>query len=803
MNSATQRAQLRRVANYVAANLALRRAIHQNARDSRTDEQGDKICYFVDANIVRWYLNPLENFNLVAPLMRPDDPERCEVVEFASNVIAAHYVFSKFLVGAREFAPFLTPFHADELHESLEREIILFREQAKQEVVTPMLRRAADDLVSRLASFKQLRSMPALSALFEAFTNVLKHAYGSISFRRSRTRRLFLDRRVVRASEYDDFNLDQSYLEPSKLKAWEDLLIQCGKSAHETLKLSRDASSLCLLERLNHDAATDNRRIRFVMISADSSLHDAVDTWRHSENLIEITQFDFLRHPRQYIPIINLNSMRADAEQTIKGFSELMNSVDDISFSVYSDSNGASAASAREAPSHFPERLGRGIREWVPEEELRNLAPKVDMVSVRWTYALETSVLMNTELVLGIADDYVAERIKPLAEGEIDDVLQQQILDDIHQIASGHIDFAARGQLAAQLKSIRRSRTDGMSARSISRHARSPALVRFAVPKALVQMAKRSGESAPRDLTSFVNEFIFSQDPLLLEEFEQAVEDVSGIEAATIACILAFRLSRWEQARYLAERLIHAHERDDPTQAEFEYLRVVTDRFSGLSLEDLQRNRGLLEARMRTCRENGKDEYGFIRAVAEAGAQCLFYGYSQALIARLTHPIAENYVWSTIYEADAFLSRGRRALVQASSSGRLAEIDPKMVRQLRAHILANSLAAYFFIELRPIPVADGISSRERPPPDGVAEELFKLTASDEKAFRLAEFYALCARKHLGRWGKEEETRMRILLSVFSQDKTYFEEIDRREVSWLSNVLGLSLRVPASDPLQSR
>ena len=788
MSTATERSQPKRVATYVGANLALRRAIHQNARDTRAQQQDEQLCYFVDTNVVRWYLNPLEDFSLVKALMPQDKTKQAKVVEFASSVIASHYVFSDLLVGANGYPPYLTPFHADELFESLEVDVAEFHAQTAQNIVTPQLRAAADGLVKAFDEFKATRTMPALSGLFEAFSNVLTTAYGNIAFRRARTRRLFFDKRVVRADEVEDFGLDPSYLDRAKRAAWQDLLIECGKDPADSINLDRDARSLCLLEQLTRDAITRNKPIRYLMISADASLHDAVDRWRSRNELMAIPQFDFLRHPREYIPLINLNAMRASSSDTIHGFSDLMQSVDDISFSIRSRETAENAHEA-DFSSHFPDRFSRQIRDRVTEEKLLSLAPKVAHLSERWTDALETSVIMNAELVVGIADDYVASSIKPLTDSDLDELLQKRILDDIHQIASGHIDFAGRGQLAAQLKTVRRTNAPEGGPQQLTRRARSPSLVRLPVPQALLRLAKKLGETAPKDLASFNGEYVLSYDPQLLDEFEATVPQLSGIEVATIACIVAFRLNRWEQARYLADRLINAHGAMDRAQGEFEYLRLVTDRFSGLTLDDLQRNRRMLETRIKFCREFG-DEYGYARALAEAGAQCLFYGYAQALIVAESRPIVSDYVWGTILDAGGYLERARRAFDKAASEHKLSSADPQMVRLLRTHILTNTVSTHLFLELRPIPAPD--SMREHALPEHIVDELYGLTASDQKVFRLAEFYALCARRYLGasRWSSKEQARMRILLSAFASDQQHFEDMDRREVKWLSEKLGL-------------
>lgn len=784
--------------------MALRRAIHQNAADSAARQAGEQLCYFVDTNIVRWYLNPLEKFWLVVGLMKPDEPDNFDVVEFASNVIAAHFVFSPLLIGSGGFAPFLTPFHADELNESLDKDDAVFKRHAEEITITDKLRLLADDLMRALDAFRREHSIKALSVLFDAFSAVLKSAYGSIAFREARTRRLFAEDRVVRASEYGDFNLDQSYLQSPRTQMWRDLLVECGKSEKESKKLDRDASSLRLLEHLNFEAVEKNRSIRFLMISTDSSLHEAVNKWRTREQLLNVEKFDFLRHPREYVPIINLNSMRAHADRTIEGFSELMQTVEDISFSI--DQEGASPLSPDVTTSlHFPESFSNFIRrDRGRNEKLLNLAPKVDELSGRWKHALETSVLMNAELVAGIADDYVANRIKPLADGELDDVLRKQILIDIHQIASTHIDFAARGQLMAQLKAIRRLKQQPSAAQSFARPARSPSLVRLAVPQALIRMAKFVDEEVPGDLPAYLTKFVFSKSAELLDEFEQAVRRVSSLEAAAVACLIAFRLSQWEQARYLADRLLRAYD-SNADRIEYEYLRVVADRFSGLSLDDFQRNRTLLQERIRLCRED-RDDYGVIRSLAEAGAQCLFYGYWQALIVAPTRPIADSYVWATIYDAEGYLTRAHYVLAKASRS--TARAEHSLFKLLRTHILANLLSVYFFIELRPIPLHDGTRRREsQPPPHNFVDELYNLTGSNEPTFRLAEFYALCARKRLGgdRWGASDRVRMRVIMSAFSRERKHFEEIDRREVDWLCNVLNLlgDARAVASDTNPAR
>lgn len=780
-----------KIGSYIGANMALRRAIHQNAADFHAvHEDGTQLCYFVDANIVQWYLDPLDNFTLVSALMRQETIEQGQGIELGSNVIAAEYIFSKRLIGSDGFAPFLTPFHADELHETFERKLLELLLSAKTDLPGEDVRSASGALVKAYDSFKYRHSLETLSALFSAFTDVLEHAYGSIAHRRQRTRKLFQDKRVIRASEFGDFGLDDSYLK--NYATWEDLLVQAGKPSSDTRKIKRDASSLCLIERLNYDAMKEARPIRFLMITADSHVHDAVDNWRRTEDLLGIGQLDFLRHPRQYIPIINLNSMRADAEHTIMGFSELMKSVDDISFSIYHEGTIGTADAVHVTSSHFPDRFNRVIRSEVSEAMIARLAPKVEELSERWQSALETSVLMNADMVAGMVDEFVTQSIKPLADSrELDDFLRQQISDDIHQISSGHIEFAARGQLLAQLRAIRRAKGVTSAARGITRHARSPSLARLRVPSALAEMARMAGESVPADLSEFLGEYVLSHDKTAIDEFETALGGVTGVEAATIACVLCFRLSQWEQARYLAERLIHAIGREDTEYYEIEYLRIVSDRFSGMSLENLQKNGRILDIQMQRCGDHN-DDYGYVRAISEKAAQCLFYGYTQALITEQTRRAPNRYIWSTIYDAEGYLDKALRAFNKAEESRRFSQINPAVVKQLRVQILANWLSAFFFIKFHPIPVDDSRRNRQSLPPGRLVDELYELVASREKVFRLAEFYALCARKELGdrRWGAHEEARMRVLLATFLRDRSHFEEIDRREVNWMRNVLGL-------------
>lgn len=785
---------VRRVANYLGGNVALARAIHQNALDAAAVHDGEQICYFVDANIVRWYLNPLENFRLVSSLLNPDAPSLLGEIEFACNVIAAEYVFSRLLSGSQGFPPYLTPFHADELFEFLDREIDKLVMEGDKAFDVQSLQDSASALEEAIEGLSS-DSASAIPRIFVAFQTILKQTYSQVGFRTTRVRDLFENGRVVRSDEYGDFQLDDKYRTGTPLKRWRDALAAAGKVRTEEKKLRRDAESLCMLEQLNYDAARDNRPIRFVLLSSDETLHNAVDRWRNEQKLIGVNRFDFARHPRQYLPIINLNAMRAHADERIPGFSELMDSANDIRFSISKQMGSGSPEVAN--ASHSPERVALSIRRSIKRSQLLRFADRIDQMSKRWRNALELSILMNTRVIQCTAGDYLKWSISHLTQIQVDEELRRGIAEDIEQISIGHIEFAARTQLHALSRQLRQIAGLGSEERKLRSEARSHLFVRIQLPEPLRTLQRDWGEETFHSLGGFIDHLVANTHTGGMADFEEAVAKVRGVETAKLVSALAFRLGQWEQARYFCDRCAHHIGESDPELHEFHFLRIAADRFFGLSLDDLQRNRRLLEHQIGVAARQA-DWFGFVRGLSEAAAQCLFFAYSQTLPPQEERRAPAVYLTRLVRDAESYLDRARRCRELWRAPPGTAGAEAPMIRALRIQVLANSLSAFFFTALGAMSQEDNPDHDQQPDRiTRIVDELCGMVQSDAKLFRLEEYYVLCGKQYIRRMAKRDGRRppteldgrrVRQLINAFNRSRQTFQDLDRREFEWLTDVL---------------
>jgi hypothetical protein len=803
-NSSTASGKMSPVIAYAGAAMALSRAIRQNKRDCDTARDDIQISYFVDANIPLWYLKVEDNYDLVAPLAAHEETQDVTLVESGSSIIASEYIFSEALVGSKGFAPILAPPHADDLQGQIHRLGRDLIEEWRKAGDTRILRTASSNLTDAIMNFKQNSSIEALSALFKAFSAVTKITYGKAAMSQQRMARLFGQRRVVRVDPRVDFDLDVSRSSDEAINGWKTRLINAGKPDVEQT-LSRDAEALFLLETLNRDAREKNKPIYYVMITADKDLHECVDRWQRSGNDQDPRTVDFLRHPRQYVPILNLKSMRPGAKDEIEGFDNLMLSVENVMAFVaaqYQKQPGATdipishdiKANVALLSTHIHDKKTFDL------EQLEKSSGRVPDLSRQWREALETSILVNAVTVLGTADKLIREHIAPLGDQTVDTALRKDVEERIVRIGEAHTGFAAQGLLDLLLRDADHHGRLLTRSRRLRVYRYVPMLTRIPIPKVIADKLVHDDHIQMTELGSLADALIKGDDDGLRQSLNEIRQRLEGVDAARLACLMSFHVGRWNQARDFAEQIIRAIPSQPQEQAEFRYIELVARRFGGLTLEVLQQSRRALEQQARDF-SSVNDAFGEARALSEQAAQCLLFAYAQEIEVEPCRRVPSTYTWRVVIDAENYLERARKRTRDGSQGTRPGE-QAEQARKLRRQILSNTLSAYFFGVFSDIAKEAEYTKQDAPPPAGIAEELLRpprLTHS--RHFRPSVFYALCAQRRLGGtvWTAREDHRLKTMLRIFEPDTRPSAELERndvpneiaKEVLWLLKKLGLS------------
>ncbi len=759
---------------YLSANLALHRALQDASQDHRAvREDNEQFFYFVDSNVVEWHLNPARDLRLVAALPMASTKDVVSAIEFASSVVASEYIFSKQLIGSENLPCFITPYHGQELVDGLKRHVA---DAEKSETTSAAQRKALTRRLSEaLSAFRTRPDAERLSCLFQAFAETLHKTYGSTAYHRVRMLRLLKEEQVVWADPFGDFGLDKKELRKERVKFWEEQLLKIGKSPAASDNIERDARSLCLLERLNENALTRHRPLKFVLISTDSAMHAAVDAWRRQEGLVPVRQFNFIRHPRQYTPLVTLNSSPAPDDQKAP-LSELSALVSDIAFHV------STTSFSGDSHGHFPDHNLTLLRErlhGLPAE----ISPRLAEFGVRWQPALETAALLNADKLIHLAGDFVDVAIASLMESDVEAIFQEQMREGLRDIARGHLEFIARGQLDSMLRTLIRARAPEPELPLVRQIARSPALVRLAIPQSFGGYSDRLSHSAL--LTDLGNWLVDAASGDELKQFQKQCAEVPFGDAAAIACLLALRTNNWEQAAHVAERMVMSLPPNDSDRAEFAYARCLANRYGGHGLENYQRNvRRLDFLRMRSRRAG--DNFGAIRSLVEIGAQCLFFAYEQALIVDPGRRTSAAYIFNVVRQAEERLSFARRLLRETD----LDDVPQGLISRLKLHAFGNSLSAHLFLDLNALEPGGGQSSLRGKQASAIAHNVLKLLPEPDRIFRLSEFYALCALRLANDddWTQARAARARALLQIFASESHQFLELDRKEIGWLQTKL---------------
>ncbi len=772
------------VAVYLAANLAMRKAIKQNERDFDAAVSNNfTLVYFADSNVVQWYLRPVEDQDLTLFTGRNQD----RALEVLSGLVTADWIFSGGLPGARGEPLLLTPSHAEELNRSMHDN---YRKLSESRVPPDSTRigQFTGDFREKIAAFSAAKkpSEAQFNGLFTSFSDLVQNEQrAELAFYAGRVRRLLENDLVRQVAYYGDFGIkDAESILARDSEKWREHLLEAGKDPKNDRNLEHDVKSLSLLSYLNEDALSEGRKIRYLLISSDYSVHSAVDAWRSKTGFNGIPQFDFMRHPRQFTPILNFNSMRGSAvdAQGLGFFDNIKQLVSDISFSFSGDRISV------QSNQHFPEKTRVELQRILDRETTDTFKKDVVRLSKEWRLAMKSALLLNSAAVVRVADEKLWETIQPLTEAGLEDQLSRYFDKSIEKLASQHIMFASGQQILAHLRELKRNLVLERD-QSLTRYNRSPSLVLLALPQALRRFGRDHDWPEFDTLSEFVDRLVASKDLQTLEAIELVVPKLGPEDACDLAALLAFRFGDWSQAAYLAERrMLDASNSHD----EYQYLSIVAERFQGPSLDRLQRNRSMIRRQvMRWRRESSP--FVEARALAELAAQELFFAFDQALPGSKSRRVPDHYIAALVSSAKGALLYSES--IAFSSSKLLA--PPALIDRLKHHIVTNLISVDLFERLAPLgPGFSSIVQSDDAFSRRLVDQYEKLDKANslksEPRFRLGEFYALCLRKLLGdrHWSNANATRLKALRRDFELASERFLSMDRREVEWLEEKLAL-------------
>lgn len=308
----------------------LRSAMQTNLDDSKFAKDGGRIVYIVDANIVLLFIRPTKNIHHLGPFQRWLE----EPVLVTNATLMAEFVFSGRLPGQRD------PIYMSKPHFE---EVIYNSQKIEDEVAKSIAETSASSMpsfdVEQLIELLRDSSVPPerkVEAIAKQLPPEIKRlvdeegGWGAAV----QIKRLFQQPQLVRRVDTANWFHGEFEPNPSKIQEWCNRLLPFrkngpaiskagkanphdGKASASVIKLINDASTLATLELLSRSIPEQQEKIRFLLITADGTIRQAVEEFVKSPAGRDIG--DFTRHVREFSPLLNLSAI---AEPNAERFKE-------------------------------------------------------------------------------------------------------------------------------------------------------------------------------------------------------------------------------------------------------------------------------------------------------------------------------------------------------------------------------------------------------------------------------------------------------------------------------------------------
>jgi len=683
------------VARYFEQAATLRLCLQYNSEDYEYWQQGRRIVYLMDANIVRFFIDPEVEANHVVAFGRNPLPDYAA----GTALITAEFLFSRGLAGQDDRPALIAPAHGDEISNiiSEHRDELLRRSPPTEAQYLPpdTLKQlsALIDRVSRASEKDRTTAVRELQRLVpETAGDLLRGGWQ----RMQQLRRLY-DEDLLRPLSLHTA-ATREILEPNRteVNAWADRILRerIVLPNRQRRELSRrdlereqeraraDAEALVQTVLLDAAATEEGDYTRYVLVTADHRLFDAYAKWYWGGEGKERNCRFVLRLPLQYAPVLNVQEMPNGISNS-KVFQSAAAALDSL-FTNLSRTDSAyphklafyriqaRTTNVNEILSSFyganPLRLeGEAVKEF---EGIRE----------SWHASFRSGVLLNAELMQRRMQAEFGPLARLLREStDLRAAIHEDQRRSLEQVENSHLLFSTRLNLIL----LTRGRRD--TAGPVSQ--RAPFLVRAHFPHIL-------GEEP---LKSALDRLAMSDHSVIKSAYD-ALNASFNQDAFFFAACVAFRCEHWAAAIHYASRahdLIKAAGKPPAERAEVSYLVALATRYavgnslSNSPLSERAINQALvfLTESAEMCQVRG-DDFGFIRALSEQNALMLVLLFRACLLGRLEEPMVRKQIAGFAERAEQVSNMLSRLPKQLGH-----QKDPTSIDSLRTQALANIVSA--------------------------------------------------------------------------------------------------------------
>ena len=646
-------AVMRRTARYLSAAVDLRNSIYLNEKDYHfAHRQHGEIRYLFDNNIVRFYLNPFNEFKKVAPFRRGDT----ETFQ-ALSVVTAEFLFSRMLCGQWGRPPMISQWHAMELEKHAEMLSVharlmmqAGRGNADGDGFDATFEELICELIDNARNLARLRY--SIDRVFSPLAG-LGETLASLPFEARQFARM-INENLLLPLHLDDF-ATADILSPSNeaigaVIRWKEFhRTRLGQADTPVDRNDEaDAKTLIQLVGLNKAAAESgsSKPIRYVLVTTDQALFNAALDWLSNEGRGRLDFFP-LRRIGQYVPFLNTKEMPNKVE----------------SDELFWDIQAALDAFLSTVGTHggdLPRPLPSWLRTTRPSTdspfynsmiELSNRMSEqaerdpqyletLNRLTELWSRLGRDSVFLNANLLGQRIEAFASLSVFLEDATDIRDAVLDIMEETVAEVERAHVRFSVQHHLAAEIEELRA-------------HKGSVPLRR-----GMVILRARFEEFIESDsLASFLDRLVTEPDRLPIGQMLERVGACSNHRAFFFSACVAFWAAKWESALFFVERALDKFRRTDDQahlheEADLRYFMAVARRYAAMDMdispavrvEVLSRTIGLLEE-LRDEAIANDDPFSECRARLELGLVHITLAFALALVAdAATDRQAADYV---------------------------------------------------------------------------------------------------------------------------------------------------------------
>lgn len=669
------------IARYLSRAGAVLAALEQLIDDQLyVEEKNASIEYFIDTNIVISYAKIEEGARFV-PLLMAGNAKTQRADSYISFLLLAENLFSGRLLGKQNLPCLVAPPHLEEFlnkFDDLQAEMPTGTTD-NEKLDVSALREAIADL-------ERKKTQTSLNDAFDSLREIVMSTQSG--YRIPRLIRLLRQQSLVSGESLADFTTEISEPPNARVDVWRAHLTTALTESGLSENAENDALALTQIEMLNENAARTDQKRKYVLVTNDNSIHQAVLSWRAACDEKGVNVENFTRHPRQYLPLFLSPQGRGENDNTAKMQRRLYAA---LQSPMLTFSEAFQHRRRSELVGHDHEANLHEWRELLSSEKWARLNKDVQKLQRLWRAAMRQSALMNIEILQNVLTGVADEAVKLLNQEVLENIVETKFSKSLNSIDEIHLSLAIRGRLIGA--AMQATRSGPASTRFKNR---TPLLLKVTDSKILDVLNAHAKMTNPASVNVALNHLFSNADEDQFRAIESRLTKLGSIpKACAIAAFICFRASSWRATKFFAERarrtLLQADEVNaDEVRFEVEHALAVAERFLIDSLSSFQQLRLTNLQRQRSHARDG-DGLRAARASSEMGALGIFFAYKSSFGILRTGGLSGDYVKDALNAADRELQYAVDYCRKANSAGDLG--DKQILRGIEYQCCVNQISS--------------------------------------------------------------------------------------------------------------